>query len=331
METEQLLQRLNYLFENMESGHADKDQQAIISALMRNLSTDALNDIKYNWLSNGYDYLLSYTASKLLKEQVKSQVGHDNDPVPILLYYYENRHSRKVSYARKQLMYRYEYLTVSEQKEIIFAFLHGTKTDIQWAMKKALYRWDDRFSGIIERYWNGNGDFENYIDYSIPLILKYFPKSYIIENADRLASPDPTTYPAPYNEKQRYYSDVCIAVGNEPGFLIDWNKMILPHALYVKAMLGIPVNKEETEKSIWEYIKGVVLGPETNYCWSDPLFINIHWFNRLIWSMGKLGMHEALFRLYDFIMKAKTNVAAFDYHGLITVLRKEFENNTETL
>lgn len=189
-----------------------------------------LNDVRYNWLKRGLNYTLCAKARGFLKHREK--VVRFNEPVSVLLDYYNNKRSRKVVYARTQLKRRFEYMDGSEQKQIILSFLNGSKWDVFWGMSKALFRWDNSFIEPIKRYWevDDDGKRAEFFHYTVPLIMKYFPKHYIL---------------------------------------------------------------------------------------------------KYIWSMGKLGMHDALFRLYEFLIKAKTHIEAYNLNGLCNVIKTELEKTQQ--
>lgn len=314
METNEILNRLSNLYEQYGIIE-DKDQKAISNTLMRDMPKDVLKDVKHNWLSRGLNYTLSAKARGFLI-QGETFVGF-NEPVSILLEYFNDKRSGKVVYARTQLKKRFEYVDGPEQKQIILSFLNGPKTDVFWGMSKALHRWDNSFADYVKRYWevDDDGIRAEYSLYTVPLIMEYFPKQYILEYSDRIS------------DYMCFYAQLCVILGNENGFEINWESLLPGEDVYVKVNLGIPVDIDEVEKAMWKYIKDLVT-TNVREEYAEPLLLDYR-LGKYIWSMGKLGMHDALFRLYEFLIKAKIQVEAYNYNGLCDVIRSELERNQQ--
>ena len=213
MKTNEILNRLSNLYHQYDIVE-DKDLKSISNALMRDMPKYVLNDVRYNWLKRGLNYTLCAKARGFLKHREK--VVRFNEPISVLLDYYNNKRSRKVVYARTQLKRRFEYMDGSEQKQIILSFLNGSKWDVFWGMSKALFRWDN-------------------------------------------------------------------------SLIVSTN-----------------CSEEYTEPILLDYRLG-----------------------KYIWSMGKLGMHDALFRLYEFLIKAKTHIEAYNLNGLCNVIKTELEKTQQ--
>lgn len=314
MKTNEILNRLSNLYHQYDIVE-DKDLKSISNALMRDMPKYVLNDVRYNWLKRGLNYTLCAKARGFLKHREK--VVRFNEPISVLLDYYNNKRSRKVVYARTQLKRRFEYMDGSEQKQIILSFLNGSKWDVFWGMSKALFRWDNSFIEPIKRYWevDDDGKRAEFSHYTVPLIMKYFPKHYILKYSHRIS------------DYMCFYAQLCIVLGNEDDFDLKWDSLLPGEDVYVKVNLGIPVDIDEVEKSMWKYIKEIV---STNCSeeYTEPILLDYR-LGKYIWSMGKLGMHDALFRLYEFLIKAKTHIEAYNLNGLCNVIKTELEKTQQ--
>ena len=84
----------------------------------------------------------------------------------VLLARYIDRKSKKVVESRKELLARFEYLSFSDQKKIVIAFLKSAKrSDIDWAAEEARKRWDRSYVDPIK------DAFQNYDSYSLALTI----------------------------------------------------------------------------------------------------------------------------------------------------------------
>ena len=159
-----------------------------------------------------------------------------NTPVSTLLKRFSDKKSGKVSEARSEIRYRFDYLDWSVQKRIMTAFLASGKTDREWAYTKLLKYWDDSFAPVVESLWN---------QYHEPKcswpIIRHFPEEYVLENMDSLLAED------------NYYY-ICKRLGHRPDFFIDRKKLNLTDYLSVLYTAGKTIDNNEALDMLYEMI-----------------------------------------------------------------------------
>ena len=69
-----------------------------------------------------------------------------NEPVLDILMMYKNKKSKKVGYARTQLMRRYEGQSYVRQHAILREFLRGDRKACNWAARQLRYDWRESFA-----------------------------------------------------------------------------------------------------------------------------------------------------------------------------------------
>ena len=315
MDTDRLIAKVDELMTGNGDIYRDKDQNAIINALLRHLDRNTLRAINEYKLFPFVSYELRCKIGCFLKE--KSIPSRED--LPVLLEYYRNKRSRKVCYAAKALKYRFEYLASSEQKLILLAFFNGSQSDRYWAAKKSYNHWENEYSRYVEGIWTMNKDMSCVKLDCSRIILAHFPAEFIIRHEAELV-------------ETAGYRAVCIAIGKHPDFNINWSRLDLPDELFVKAKLGIDVDAEQVEKDIYSYFRND-LKKETSF---DPyvqrlpdehgspipFFSDTHGFVSIVWALGKFGMHEALFRLFEFCQKIKTDWRCTDMNELIRLTKE---------
>lgn len=92
-----------------------------------------------------------YTIKK--KEELSNKPFLKNESVSVLLEWYNNKKSKKVTVAKKKLCKRFLYLAYNEQLAIMFAFLNGTKTDREWCFKTLKDWWSDELKHDLLSIW----------------------------------------------------------------------------------------------------------------------------------------------------------------------------------
>lgn len=127
-----------------------------------------------------------------------------NRPVATLIKEYTERRKGKLSSARRELQRRFDYLDYNQQKKILLAHLMSSMTDRQWAYPRLLNYWDVSFIAPVLNVWE---------EYHEPrcswAIVRYFPKDYIIDHFEELASIG------------RNYYHMCLRFGLDGDFQVD--------------------------------------------------------------------------------------------------------------
>ena len=182
-----------------------------------------------------------------------------NTPVNTLLKRYLDKKSGRVSEARSEIKYRFDYLDWSVQKRIMTAFLASGKTDREWAYTKLLKYWDDSFAPVVESLWNQYHDEKC----SWP-IIRHFPEDYVLKNLDSLSA-----------EKNYYF--ICRRLGNKSDFNIDKTRLAPLDYLSVLYSTGRGIDTKEALNILYELIG--------NHCSTGLIIIelgNPHYITRNI-------------------------------------------------
>lgn len=112
----------------------------------------------------------------------------------------------KIVEAREEVQRRFPILDKNAQKIIIQVFLTRGKEERMWGYQQAYDNWDNTFmtkvKELFEKYHESGCDF---------LVIKYFPKDYIIEHMDELSC---------------CYIDLCCRlIDDHVDFEPDWKKL----------------------------------------------------------------------------------------------------------
>ena len=130
-----------------------------------------------------------------------------NSPIATLIKNYTNKKSGKVSDAREEIQWRFNWLDWKDQKKILNAFLESGKSDREWAYGKVLDYWDDSFLPKVKELW------ETYHEYKCSWsVIRYFPLEYISEHIDDFTD-------------ERDYFFICLRLAKDKNFMIDRTKL----------------------------------------------------------------------------------------------------------
>lgn len=314
MDTKELLDNLHKLTIDDTDGpgelQSDKDGQIIINALLRHLPEDVLKEIQWpDWGG-----MMIRKAKNFIKS--RNRALSVNHPVDLLLKWYCECGSGKRRLAMSEFRRRFDYLCPDEQKEIILTvFKNGPITDCIWAAKKSKLRWNPEYATDLARVWLQVDLHNRCIADLSKAVLENLSPDFIIQHKWRLA-------------KVLGYHLVCIKLGNKIGFEIEWERMYFPEQLYVKAQLGIAVDHHETELKIYRYLYENVsvsrpYDPYSVGINNDPLLFNVAGMEHIVWAMGKLGMHEALFRLFRFSQLVKNEPLCYCRENMASIVREK--------
>lgn len=312
-ESELLVKLYNIDEEYEKNGYAESpDDKMIVNALLRHLPKELLEEIT---LFYGWSNLMSLKARAFRREKKEVPQYY---PVQQLLSWYNNPRSRKISFAKKELMVRFEYLSWEEQHDILLAFFRrGPKTDMLWAAKKSRHRWKPEYIPFVEDMWNRHLVYDKTGTFISKIVLEHFPSDFIIKNQWRLS-------------EILGYHEVCIRVGNEENFKIEWDRMYFPEQLYVKAKLGFEIDVVATELEIYKYLHEDARFCVTNNEYvlrhpSVPLFYNIEGMEYIVWAMGKFRMIDALLRLLQFNKMILNDPECTTFDNMLSLIRNKIQ------
>ena len=130
-----------------------------------------------------------------------------NRPIVTLIKNYQNKKSGKVVESRREIQRRFNCLDWVHQKKILLAFINASASDRDWASRKMYVFWDKSFIPIVKQLW------EQYHEVPLSwLIIRYFPKSYLKQNAETLGI-------------RRNYYYLCQRLVDEEDFVIDKERL----------------------------------------------------------------------------------------------------------
>lgn len=76
-----------------------------------------------------------------MRKERPKKTEQPNEPITTLLRWYQDKGSKKVSYAYERLVKRFDAQSFADQKKIIDAFLSGGKKSSEWAATRLRRNW----------------------------------------------------------------------------------------------------------------------------------------------------------------------------------------------
>ena len=209
----------------------------------------------------------------------------------VLLARYIDRKSKKVVESRKELLARFEYLSFSDQKKIVIAFLKSAKrSDIDWAAEEARKRWDRSYVGAIKEA------FQNYDSYSLALtIIHHMPLDYLKEMESRLVMHNRSEY-------CMRFPDNADALMKKYGFNIF-------EILYVKARIGqkLLLSDRQVEMRFFRFIYTFAQMSVLEVCRGYQYVTEIPCLGRALQALDELGYQDILLKFLSMRIYAKDN------------------------
>ena len=207
-----------------------------------------------------------------------------NENIDTVLKRFLDKKSKKVVESRKELKKRFEYLDFKDQKKIINAFLESPNSnDVEWGGYQAGLHWDKCFIEPLTKAFER----KSYLDVVIT-IIRHFPIEFVKEHEEVLASRDK--------------EDLCIRLGNEPGFSLDKYNLYIFEYLYILASLKreVPECEEEIEKRVFLFLYKQVVREDSGhrFGWSFS-FTDFPELRKMIWALGQLKMPNIVLKLLD--------------------------------
>ena len=255
----------------------DKPQKSVIAeALLASLPEDDLREV-YDAirLLGSVPYGLDSRFKWLLKPRPARRPAI-NEPILDLLRMYKDKKSRKVEYARGQLMRRYEGQSYVHQHGILRAFLSGDRKACDWAARRLRDDWREPFAEILARRWESTPS----KDLALTAVL-HLPEDYVLQQQDVLC-------------QYVGYPLICYRLLDVTGFTLDEGRLGIPGLFYVMGRRGRTDKVEYLQRKLGEYIHSL----EAAGCsLKDIPFLE--GFDRILPAMSKLGMKDDIIRLYE--------------------------------
>lgn len=151
-----------------------------------------------------------------------------NAPINILIRYFGNKKSGKVTTSRTEIRRRFEYLDWKDQKRILHICLDSCSTDRLWAYGKLCRMWDDSFEEKVRTLWE-----ETHEERSQWPVIRHLPISYILQHKDE------------FTDERDYYF-ICrrlVDEGLEPD--LDRSRISDADFLTIRYLCGKEITEEE--------------------------------------------------------------------------------------
>lgn len=209
-----------------------------------------------------------------------------NRPIAMLVSWYLDKKSGKVTDARKEIQKRFDYLDWDIQKRIVLAFLQSGLTDRQWAYGKAFRQWDDDYQEVIRNLW------ERYHEYMCAWsVIAHFPIEYVKANAQTL-------------EEVNGYYHLCQRLAEDSSYTIDRSKLNGKEYLLVMLNAHREISEEEARDVFFQSVH--------DYCLYEPEYItnvkyggrgsafrveDIEYISSIMWIFHLLGLENLILSL----------------------------------
>ena len=201
---------------NIHSQSTQLDQK-YLKLLACSLSTEDLEEImdclkeQHNTQSDKYSICMleleRKQRSKAFKDKQYESLVQQNEPVGLLMDWYQNKKSGRVSEARLKLCKRFLYLSYYEQLAIIKAMVQSCKTDREWCYGTMLRWWSTEIKECVLELWE-----KYHEEHCAVVITKHFPVEELREMVDELSI------------DSNYYH-LCKKLVNENWFRVDKHRL----------------------------------------------------------------------------------------------------------
>ncbi len=247
-----------------------------------------------------------------------------------LISLYTNKDSGRVVTARNELIRRYGYQSIGEQRQLIAAFLHGSKTDRKWAYKWLLKEWDNTFLTDIIASWE-----QDHEDRCSWLVLKHAPIDYIWKHLDELSV-------------DGNYRHVCCRLAGHPDFEIDMERLeddsyeSYPFSyLYVMAKAGAKVDGEEALEMLFSHIAEQVLQVRKDDSnpryYRVPSISGLKGVDKILYYMSECGLVDKLLyfakweqHINDVFIERSNEASGYymslSWYDFCQIIKEEFPN-----
>jgi hypothetical protein len=234
-----------------------------------------------------------------MRKERPKKTEQPNEPITTLLRWYQDKGSKKVSYAYERLVKRFDAQSFTDQKKIIGAFLTGGKKSSEWAATRLRRNWIPGFENEIEAAWN------EYRGPSMALtIMHMMPEEFVIKEQNELVEaaclPDA-------------YAILCGRLGRTPGFTIDESRLSILDWFYVVGKLGLSEKIPEINGKFNQYILNLNADDYVGYKNTEGYsLVYILGMSRIIWAMKQLNYTDGLIWLERLERRAVNHSKEFE-------------------
>lgn len=255
-------------YQDPNAMRAGEWQDKMYNALFQSLPDEMLAEVCEQMLLEKCPRSLYYKANAILSTKIELRDAHV--PTSVLLRLYQDKNSKKVNWAMKELMRRYRGEEQDKQRLILRAFLCGGKKEIEWAGRRLRVNWIPSFASLVGECWKATHN--TILAY---VVLRHMPSAFVLEQQEELA-------------EVTKYAYVCARLGNDPAFHFDSERLTIPEYFYVMAKLNASHTPMINTSVVLEFMLQEYLDEEVDLEAEDV--------KTLLWAMGKLGMTESIIR-----------------------------------
>jgi len=220
-----------------------------------------------------------------MRKERPKKTERPNEPISTLLRWYQDKSSKKVSYAYERLVKRFDAQSFADQKKILSAFLAGGKKSSEWAATKLRRNWIPGFEEEIE------AALETHKGPSMARTIIYMmPEEFVMKEQNELVEAA--------SDLPDSYSILCGRLGRTPGFTIDYSRLSILGWFYVVGKLKLSEKIPEVDGKVdlfLRYLNGEDCDRYDDSPGEDPAYIRGK--SLIIWAMKQLGYTEGLVRL----------------------------------
>lgn len=312
---------LEYILSNYQKPSVQKlfSERSVLRALVHTLSKNELKQLEKEFKRGGSKWKIENDLCREIAKALKKHLPRKVESTSALLRLYTDKKSGRVTYARKELKKRFETQPYKVQKQILKAFLYGSRDDrirTFWYLRK---HWDNYFYEDVKYLW------ELYHEEDCQLvIIKHFPMEYVYDNLKYLDSRD-------------NYTHLCIKLIHHPLFHIDKSRFsfLFDNNADVEYLFILALSNSQCEKGmatrilyeqIVEYINNQQTSPIPKSNSQQPWYFSkdespfwyfsmdgnlstkhFHVVSRILWCMGRLGLAEELidYAMWDDLVQRK--------------------------
>ena len=247
-------------------------------ALLSSLSEDELEEAEK--LTVAYEILDLWYIVSSYRNRKSYNTYSKNESIDTLLQRFTNRKSKRVVESRKELQMRFPYLSFSEQKKIIKAFLISpTAADRDWAAIEADKRWDKSYvTALADAYT------KKHSQKLAITVIRHMPIEFVKEHERSLVMFSRVEF--------------CIRLSSNLESLGSKYDISFFEYLYIAARSGIKTDKSEEDidtaffRQVFEFCIKSITGVNPAYCQID----NIPWIRRAVWALGELGYDATILK-----------------------------------
>ena len=236
--------------------------QSLPPTLLEEVVSKLSCDIRIPWDLKGFiDWL---------QKEHPQKADRPNEPIATLLRWYKDKKSKKVGYAYRRLVRRFDAQSLADQKRILRAFLAGGKGSSEWAAKWLRWNWIPGFEKEIEEAW------KTHKGPSMALTIIYLmPMEFVIKEQEELVVA---------SNRPDAYAILCGRLGRAPGFTIDNSRLSILDWFYVVGKLEMTEKIPEMEDKVDQYFLNHVGYEDSG-------------MTRIRWAMKQVRYTEGLVRL----------------------------------